>query len=254
MSFDALAWAAKAKGIRPAEKLVLLGLAECASRDDAECYPSIAALVEFGGLNRKTVIAALDSLINHGLIVDTGKVTGRTKQIKVYRLALQTVPKVERFQKRNSTEKSPKQSQKRDTDTVREPVIPTVATQPTEARAKPEKANPFPRPVWAEVSVWADFLTNRKLKRQPNTATAHKRFLNDVARLSNDEWPPPRLLEHAVAKGWAGIYDPREKQDGRTGTNAVGRIGAYQADSSGIGRTGRAALAAARMLHAAGNG
>jgi hypothetical protein len=68
----------------------------------------------------------------------------------------------------------------------------------------------FPRPEWADPVAWADFMGNRKAKKARNTATAYRGFLADIERLSDDEWPPGRLLEHAAAKGWKGIYDPRE--------------------------------------------
>jgi pyocin large subunit-like protein len=122
MSFDALAWAAKAKGIRPAEKLVLLGLAECASRDGGLAFPSIAAMIEFSGLNRKTVIGALSTLVERGLIAETGDTVGKTAQIKVYRLVMERVPETEPLDNPKNGTVTRKQSQKRDTDTVREPV------------------------------------------------------------------------------------------------------------------------------------
>lgn len=79
--------------------------------------------------------------------------------------------------------------------------------------------NPFPKPDWAEAQLWADFLKNRQRKKAPNTATAYAGFLADIDRLTDDEWPPPRLLRHATAKGWAGIYDPRDKQNDRAATS-----------------------------------
>lgn len=69
----------------------------------------------------------------------------------------------------------------------------------------------FPKPEWADPQHWTDFLANRRRKGRTNSPTAYKRFTDDIARLSDDEWPPGRLLEHAAAEGWAGIYDPREK-------------------------------------------
>jgi len=71
----------------------------------------------------------------------------------------------------------------------------------------------FPKPDWADAQVWADFLANRKRKRLANTATAHKRFLADIAALADEEWPPGRLLEHAVARGWGAIFDPRDRNE-----------------------------------------
>jgi uncharacterized protein YdaU (DUF1376 family) len=83
-----------------------------------------------------------------------------------------------------------------------------VRDKPSLTRAR----ETFPRPDFAEPQVWTDFLANRKRKRLQNTATAYAGFLRDIERLTDDDWPPGRLLEHAVAKGWGGIYDPREQQ------------------------------------------
>lgn len=134
MSWEAQAWAARQKCGSSSAKLVLLGLASCAGADHC-AYPSVAWLCEFGDLNRKTVIAALQRLEEgmFPLIVDTGERKGRTKQIKVYRLAsaevenahvdreTETVPKAEQSQKRNSSDLTRKQSQKRDTEPFKEP-------------------------------------------------------------------------------------------------------------------------------------
>ena len=49
----------------------------------------------------------------------------------------------------------------------------------------------------------------------PNTATAHKRLMDDLARIADAEWPPGRLIEHAAARGWGGIYDPRNSTESR---------------------------------------
>lgn len=74
------------------------------------------------------------------------------------------------------------------------------------------KADPFPMPDWADAQAWKDFLANRAKKRLPNTPSAHKRFLSDIARLTDEEWPPGRLLQHAAERGWCGIYDPRDEE------------------------------------------
>lgn len=95
---------------------------------------------------------------------------------------------------------------------------PDPQTNPTPAHPRDEntprtrKADDFPKPEWADPQVWADFLSNRKAKKARNTVTAYRGFLADIERHTNPEWPPGRLLEHAAAKGWAGIYEP-DKDD-----------------------------------------
>lgn len=107
------------------------------------------------------------------------------------------------------------------------------AKAPSQRAAKPDV---FPRPDFADPQAWADLLVNRKAKRLPNTASAHRKLLADIARHSSDAWPPGRLIEHAAAKGWGGIYDPT----GQDNRNDRSRQSAPE--HQGIGRTTAAAL------------
>ncbi len=210
MSFDALAWAGKAKPGSAPRKLVLLALADRHSTEDGLAWPSIKWLSEWTDLNRKTIITALQDLEVDGFIADSGHRVGATKQVKAYRLLTETVPKTEQSQKRNSPVLSREQSQKRDTDTVKEPVS-------SEAKASSPRA--WARPKGVDTQVWKDLLSNRKRKNKSNTSpTAWKRFCDDLRRVSSATGiPPPTLIEHAAAEGWAGIYDPnaRDKQNGQ---------------------------------------
>jgi hypothetical protein len=121
VSFDALAWAARQQTGSSGTKLVLLGLAECADRQHGLAFPSIAALVEFSSLDRKSIVSNLDKLETSGFISDTGRKVGLTKQIKVYKLNLESIPKKEPSQKRNHTG-NPANSPKNGTRNKSEPV------------------------------------------------------------------------------------------------------------------------------------
>lgn len=132
-----------------------------------------------------------------------------------------------------SLDKSPPDPQK---------LIPIRGVNITRAR----EAGPFPRPDWADPQHWIDFLANRKRKSLPNTATAHKRFLADIEKWTDDEWPPWRLLEHAAAKGWAAIYNPRESDNG---PKRIDSMGGHRGQADPRGRT----LAAGAAFVAAGH-
>lgn len=149
MSFDALSWAAKQNTGSSGTKLVLLALAECANRTHSLAFPSIAEIVEFSALDRKSVITNLAKLEDAGLIADTGRKVGRTQQIKVYQLNLPTVPKTEQFQKRNSSGNSAK-SPKNGTRNL---------SEPTEAKASYEVIGELwnslsPSSGIPEIQVW----------------------------------------------------------------------------------------------------
>lgn len=88
--------------------------------------------------------------------------------------------------------------------------------------------------------VWADFLKNRKTKRMPNTDTAWKKFNDDLARVgAATGLPPPKLIEQCTAKGWGGIYDPRENGNGQSSQQ---RNGSGNQPVDGLSTTTRAAL------------
>lgn len=85
MSVDATRWAWMQQGLRPGEKLILLSLADRAG-EDMTCFPSKKRLHDDTGLDRKTIIASLETLVQKGLIKDTGKRCGKTGQIRVFQL------------------------------------------------------------------------------------------------------------------------------------------------------------------------
>lgn len=113
MSVEAITWAFKTPCGSASIKAVLVALADHA---DAEgiAWPCISRIVQMTELNRKTIISALAALQTLGLIRKTGDRKGQTGSIPIYQLQFEAVPKVEQYQKRNSTETgTAKQSQKR---------------------------------------------------------------------------------------------------------------------------------------------
>lgn len=135
----------------------------------------------------------------------------------------------ERKRRQRDRERMSRVTSRRDAPPYEDTSTPSSETEVSSEKGK-GRANPFPKPEWAEQQVWADFLGNRKTRRLKNTATAYRGFLEDIERLTDDEWPPGRLLEHAARKGWGGIYDPRDKANG----NGRGR------QEHSLGKTGAA--------------
>lgn len=113
------------------------------------------------------------------------------------------------------------------------------------ASPSPKERGAFPKPDWADDGIWRDFLVNRKRKGLPNTATAHRKLLADIARLADVNWPPGRLLEAATARGWGAIYESvKDEGNGRSATN--GMAGTRQPS----GRTGDGFINAIRESRA----
>lgn len=157
MSFDALSWAAKQRPGNLAAKMVLLALANWAGEDGC-AFPSTAALADFGDMDHKTATTALDRLITLGLISDTGSRAGRTKQIKVYQLNLESLPKTEASQKRKPPVFSGKDPQKRGTDTVRDTIseakASSVCVRGTRIPDDWVPTYPYPPSILALVELW----------------------------------------------------------------------------------------------------
>ncbi|MCU4481334.1 helix-turn-helix domain-containing protein [Acinetobacter ursingii] len=92
MSLDATKWAwevqftdRKGGSLKPLKRLVLLSLADRAGEEHT-CYPSVKRLEDDTNLDRKTVMKIIAELIEDGFIADTGERTGKTKQVKIYKL------------------------------------------------------------------------------------------------------------------------------------------------------------------------
>lgn len=75
----------------------------------------------------------------------------------------------------------------------------------------------FPCPDGVGAEHWRDFLANRKAKRLTNSATAYQGILRSLAELSNEEWPPGRLVQHAAERGWGSINEPRDRRSNHNG-------------------------------------
>ena len=92
----------------------------------------------------------------------------------------------------------------------------------------------FPMLDCADPALWADFLKNRKAKRLPNTASAHRKLQSDLAQVSvRSGWPPGEVFAACVANGWGAIYETDEmkgKCNGRTNFRAGGNGGADKRD------------------------
>lgn len=134
MSWPALGWASQQRLKRVTDKMVLIALADRHSDEEDASWPSVAWLADFCCIDRKTVIASLDRLETDGLISDSGLRVGKTKQVKVYRLAINStgkgIPKAEPLPTKSTTF-SAKEYQKRDTEPFLEPITPVSSNEDT---------------------------------------------------------------------------------------------------------------------------
>ncbi|WP_103730202.1 helix-turn-helix domain-containing protein [Novosphingobium sp. HII-3] len=215
MSSEAVAWAFK-QDIKPSGlKFTLVAMAECANYKTGLVFASTAHLCEITSQDRKTVLANQAELEKRGFIEDTGERAGKTKQIKVYRPVIGTVPETEQSQKRNSSVSPGKESQKRDTEPSYEPSLPTETTSPTVVNARDE----FPCPAGCDPIDWGSLLKTRKAARKPMTAGAYRQITKKLESWEREGWPPGPILAHAVERGWQTVFETDEMRGSANANN-----------------------------------
>lgn len=218
-----------AEGLSAGARLTGLVLGTYRSARTGLAWPSVETLAAGAGLSRRAIQRGLRELEAAGLIrVAESHRHGRGYQFEGRPTdapeGRQTdAPRATRGAPQTTLRGATDDIQGRHTDaqtidrTIDRTIEGNLTVSPRARKTAPKpiaKIEPqaFPRPAGVEPQVWRDFLANRKRKRMANTATAHKRLCDDLARLADDEWPPGRLVEYAAAKGWGGIYDPREQE------------------------------------------
>lgn len=230
MSVEAITWALKQPIKQSSAKFVLTVLANCASGDSWLAYPSVAYLADATGQDRKTILANLVRLRDMGLIEDSGRRMGDTKQVIVYRLLggdhAQTVPKTEQSQKRNSSEngtvpktpgKSPvfpfkesrfsaKQSQKRDTEPSepkgnRQNTHRVCGNELTEADIEREISPLGSLPDWIDHRVLAQFVRHRRVSGRTLSVQGWLQILPQLKSLAASGGDPSQSLRDAMAAG-----------------------------------------------------
>lgn len=194
-------------GLSCPEKSVLLVLAIMANAA-GEAWPSIAQIAERASIGRRTAFEALDRLAALGILTratNPGKGTRYTLTLKGCATRTSAPPAPVRPAHSTGAPPAPKQP--------RTPNRKKASPSPLPRAVAPD---PYPMPHGVDPQAWSDFLANRKRKRLPNTASAHKTLLDDLRRSATDDWPVPRLIAFAAGKGWASVRNP-EKED-RYGT------------------------------------
>lgn len=214
MSWTAMGWAGRQRLKRVTDKMVLIALADRHSEEEDASWPSVAWLAEFCCIDRKTVIASLDRLETDGLIEDTGLRTGRTRQVKVYRLNVNSTesgtPKTVLFDPKSTTF-SVKQYQKRDTEPYLEPVTPVSSDDDTSPAAEVDD-----RVTADEVAeAWNASATALGLPTVSKLSTARRRKAScRIREHPFEDWAAAlaairrsRFLQGENPRGWRANFD-----------------------------------------------
>ncbi len=204
MSLRALTWAVENTECPSASaKLVLIVYANFANEHGC-CYPSTATVVRMSGLNRKTAIAAIDMLEEVELLVDTGKRTGATGQVKVYRVGMESIPETGLLQ--------------------REPSEKPRSTPVKGSQAAPSERGPKTGPLKAPNSVGkgsqyreTEPVLGTSTPKEPSGSLPPKGSKRDRGSMISEDWVPcpiSQLPDHVrtIAASWpAGAYEAEAK-------------------------------------------
>lgn len=226
---------------RAAAKHVLTIIANQANVDPENAmqqiaFMSIDYLVWATGQNRKTVIANIQLLQEWGLIEDTGRRVGRTRQIPIYRVACGPDLFHEQSRKRNSSQTGtvPESEQfRRSPETVPNfPETVPISGHGTKSnksnrggsarvREDLDRLNPFERdlispyldtlPEAIATDVFVAFVKHRRVKGATLSISAWQQLLGQLRALAAEGVDLNESLRQTMALGLSLPVDPRPK-------------------------------------------
>ncbi len=227
----------------PADKVVLIVLADAARDPDAADRPSLTwlpirgragtcGLVERTCLGERTVQRALRSLEAAGHI-SIEQIPGRGAKYKVHPLHNGTPATV-----------APRRS---GTPATAAPTPAAAAPNPSEtlnsqnttysSKRRREAAQIFAVPEWVPAEPWAGWLAMRKQQRKSPTARASELAVKKLKALADAGHPPAEVLDQSTFNQWTDLYPLKENRHEQRITHS--RI-SPACDHPG-GRTGAAA-------------
>lgn len=81
----------------------------------------------------------------------------------------------------------------------------------------------IPLPSWVPSDAWDAWLEMRAKARIPTTERALQLALRDLSNFRDQGHDPRTVLEQSVARGWRGLFAPRNIQEHRYGASSNGR-------------------------------
>lgn len=198
-----MSWVWKNGPIDPAERYVLLKLADNANHDGL-CWPSLSEISDETRLSESTVRRAIRSLEKGGwLTVNRG--LGRSKNSQ-YVLQEKVSERKVSHRKVSQGKVSPRPIKG---VTVTEPPHPLIGNNHQEPPKAQEKES---LPEWLDPILWAGWVEMRKrIPRAPFTDLARRSVLADLAKLKSYGKDPNERLEEGMKRGWRGVLFDSDK-------------------------------------------
>ncbi len=234
MSHRAVTWALSQRGLTPAQKLVLIHLAD-RHNPDLGCFPSHARIAEDAEISVRSVCNHLTALESRGLVE---RVRHRRKgSFASTEYLLNMEPSANSAVGKGPSAPSAKlgsgRPQDLPTNPVREPVRePISASAHTSADHVHEMVKkPTPRDVLAPVvgnELANAFVEMRSMIRAPLTVHAAK--LLEAKLQEMPEHQRKQAVEVSVERGWRGVFPPSSNRQERRASDPLARQVDYWAE------------------------
>lgn len=210
MSFQAMAWAVKMK-LPPKEKLLLLMLANYASNQTGDCYPSINTLCDDTGMSKSSVIRALQVLESARLIGVNRRSVEGINLPNFYRLNLDVgsvslTPGVSDSDGGSVTRTPglcPADTRGGVTMTPKPVIEPINETIKNRTRFRAELVE---LPDFIDRRVWTEWVEFRRQKRSPLTELSVRQQLQALGRWHVDGMDTREIIVQSIRNGWIGLF------------------------------------------------
>lgn len=198
------------EGISPAQKAVLISLADQAN-DDGYCWPSVGTIAKRTCLSERAVQGAIKWLVSAGLLsADERKGTSSVYQITpaAYAPPQEMRPAANAPPPADAAPPPPQMLHPTPADAAPKPSMNRQLNrkEPKDTRAD---ATGFVLPDWIPADAWAAFMETRKTKKAKSTAYAIGLIVKSLEEFKAGGHDPLAILNTSIKAGWSDVYPPK---------------------------------------------
>ena len=197
-------------GISPAQKAVLISLADQAN-DDGYCWPSVGTIAKRTCLSERAVQGAIKWLHSAGLLSsDERRGTSSVYRITPAAYAPPQEMRTADAAPRGAGNAPPHQQMLHPTPADAAPK-PSMNRQLNRKEPKDNRADApgFVLPDWIPVDTWAAFMETRKTKKAKSTDYALSLIVKSLADFKAAGYNPVDILNASIKAGWSDVYPPK---------------------------------------------
>ena len=198
------------EGISPAQKAVLISLADQAN-DDGYCWPSVGTIAKRTCLSERAVQGAIKWLQSANLMTTSE----RRGTSSVYRITPAAYAPPQEMRPADAAPRGagnapppPQMLHPTPADAAPKPSMNRQLNrkEPKDARAD---AQDFVLPDWVPADTWAAFMETRKTKKAKSTAYALRLIVKSLETFRDAGHDPVAILNTSIKAGWSDVYPPK---------------------------------------------